>query len=459
MRPRVVVAGASGFVGRVLVSRLAERFDVVALSRSPRQSTDGVRWVKADLFSLLDCERAMEGADRVVYLVHSMQPSARLSQGRFADMDLILADNVARAAKGTKQILYLGGLIPEGEQLSEHLRSRLEVERALAAHGTPVTTLRAGLVIGPGGSSFRILRNLVERLPVMICPEWTESFTQPIDLDTLLDVLIASLSDPKGEGQTYDVGGPERCSYRSLISRTATVLGRKRLLIPVPVLAPPLSAWWVTLVTGSSRALVTPLVESLRHTMVVGDRRLQERLALPGQPIDAALSQAVSEPPCAAPPRLAAPFVGNTVRSVQRLTLPAGWDATRVTREYMEWLPRGLWPLITVSVEGERCTFCLRGLRAPLLVLRYAPERSTPDRTVLYIQGGLLAQNDPGRARLEFRVVLGGDAILAAIHDFVPQLPWFIYNLTQAPAHLWVMFAFGRHLKRLRRTKALPSSS
>ena len=200
MKPRVVVAGASGFVGRVLVSRLAERYDVVALSRSPRQSTDGVRWVKADLFSLLDCEKAMAGADRVVYLVHSMQPSARLSQGRFADMDLILADNVARAAKGAKQILYLGGLIPEGEHLSEHLRSRLEVERALAAHGTPVTTLRAGLVIGPGGSSFRILRRLVERLPVMLCPAWTESLTQPIDLDTLIEVLVASLEDQQSEG-------------------------------------------------------------------------------------------------------------------------------------------------------------------------------------------------------------------------------------------------------------------
>jgi hypothetical protein len=92
-------------------------------------------------------------------------------------------------------------------------------------------------------------------------------------------------------------------------------------------------------------------------------------------------------------------------------------------------------------------------------VLRYAPERSTPDRTVLYIQGGMLAQDEPGRGRLEFRVVLGGGAILAAIHDFVPRLPWFIYNLTQAPAHLWVMFAFGRHLKRILRKKLEPSTS
>ena len=198
---------------------------------------------------------------------------------------------------------------------------------------------------------------------------------------------------------------------------------------------------------------MTPLVESLRHTKLVGDRRLQDRLALPGMTIDAALTTAITEPPCAAPPRLAAPFVGNTVRSVQRLPLPAEWDARRVTREYMEWLPRGLWPLVTVSVEDDRCTFCLRGLRTPLLVLRYAPERSTPDRTVLYIQGGRLAQDDPGRGRLEFRVVLGGGAILAAIHDFVPRLPWFIYNLTQAPAHLWVMYAFGRHLKRILRKK------
>ena len=462
MRPRVVVAGASGFVGRALVGRLAEHFEVIALSRSPRQSTDGVTWVQADLFSLLDCERAMEGADVVIYLVHSMQPSARLTQGRFADMDLILADNVARAAKNAARIIYLGGLIPDGEHLSAHLHSRMEVEHALAGHGTPVTTLRAGLVIGSGGSSFRILRRLVERLPVMLCPKWTASHTQTIDLDTLLALLTACVTDEQSLGQTYDVGGPEQLTYHDLIAQTAAAMGRRRLLIPVPVFAPPLSSWWVTLVTGSSRALVTPLVESLRHTMVASDLRLQERLGMPGLTVREALHQALTRPPVAAPPRLSAPFIGNTVRSVQRLPLPQGWDARRTAREYMDWLPRGMWPLITVDVDGDVCTFALRGMKRPLLVLRYSPERSTPDRTVLYIRGGLLAPDDPGRGRLEFRQVLNGTAVLAAIHDFIPRLPWFIYSSTQALAHLWVMFAFGNHLRRqsasIKRGQVEPSS-
>src|SRR5690606_19576051 len=132
------------------------------------------RWVQADLFSLLEVERALEGADVALYLVHSMIASAELTQGSFADFDLILADNFARAAKsrGVRHILYVGGLIPEGERLSRHLESRLEVEQTLRAQGVPVTALRASIIIGPAGSSLRMVENLVRRLPVMITPAW-----------------------------------------------------------------------------------------------------------------------------------------------------------------------------------------------------------------------------------------------------------------------------------------------
>ena len=173
----IAVAGASGFIGQALCERLALTHTVVALSRAASPSAGGIERRRCDLFSLLDCERGLTGADVAVYLVHSMMPSARLTQASFADMDLILADNFARAAKrvGVKQIVYLGGVVPETGVLSPHLASRVEVERALAAHGVPVTTLRASLVIGPDGSSFRILQRLVERLPVMLLPRWTRS--------------------------------------------------------------------------------------------------------------------------------------------------------------------------------------------------------------------------------------------------------------------------------------------
>ena len=163
-RKTIVIAGATGFVGRALAPALAPTARVIGLSRGAR-TPDSVyaEWRACDLFSLLDAEHALEGADVAFYLVHSMMPSAHLTQGHFRDLDLVCADNFARAAKsrGVRQIIYLGGLVPEGGALSPHLESRLEVERALGAYGVPVTSLRAGLVIGAGGSSFAMLQRAV----------------------------------------------------------------------------------------------------------------------------------------------------------------------------------------------------------------------------------------------------------------------------------------------------------
>ena len=176
---KICIAGATGFIGRKLCEALAERHQVIAITRrtitgQPESSVapvmqvpqPGIVWRSADLFSLLQLERALDGADVAVYLVHSMLPASRLTQGSFEDLDLILADNFARAAKlrGIKRIIYLGGLLPRGE-LSPHLRSRKEVEDVLASHGVPTVTLRAGLVIGPQSSSYRIMERLVRQVP------------------------------------------------------------------------------------------------------------------------------------------------------------------------------------------------------------------------------------------------------------------------------------------------------
>ena len=196
-RDSLVIAGATGFVGQAVARKLAsraERLDLVGLTRGRREAVgDWDRLVSCDLFSLKDVERALVGARFALYLVHSMLPSARLVQGRFSDLDLICADNFGRAAAkaGVEQIVYLGGLIPElpAGELSDHLSSRLEVEAALGAHGVPVTTLRAGMVIGPGGSSFEILTRLVRRLPAMVLPKWSERICQAIDLETVAALL------------------------------------------------------------------------------------------------------------------------------------------------------------------------------------------------------------------------------------------------------------------------------
>ena len=274
MRLKIAVAGATGFVGQQLGVALKDLGEVVALSRSERRRLNGYQEVRqTDLFSLKDCERALEGIDCAIYLVHSMLPSASLVQGHFADLDLLCADNFARAAKsaGVKQIIYLGGLMPAENELSDHLRSRLEVETVLAATGVPLTTLRAGMVIGPDGSSFQILARLVSRLPVMVCPGWTNTLMEPVALVDVVAAIAALVLKPEHFNQTYDLGCGETVSYRQLIERTASIMGRKRRLVSVPLFSPSLSRLWVSLTTGAPRSLIGPLIKSLEHSMIPRD--------------------------------------------------------------------------------------------------------------------------------------------------------------------------------------------
>jgi uncharacterized protein YbjT (DUF2867 family) len=442
-RPRVAVAGATGFVGRALLPVLAARADVVGLCRgAPPGAPEGVAWRRCDLFSLREAEAALGGIDVAYYLVHSMLPSARLTQGRFEDLDLLLADNFGRAAArvGIGRIVYLGGLVPPGDcALSPHLASRLEVERALAAHGVPVTALRAALVVGPGGSSLDILLKLVERLPVMLCPAWTLTPSAPIALDDVVAALAHCLDDEATRGRICELGGPEVLSYREMMRAAARALGRRRLFLPVPFLSPRLSKLWVTAVTGAPRALVAPLVESLRHPMVPAERWLQERMGRPGRPFGDALAAAIAA---------RAPRPASLVRSVQRLPRPPGWDAERVARAYEAWLPRFVRPLVRVEREGPHLRLAARGLARPLLVLEHQAARSGADRALLEVRGGLLAGPAVGNPRLEFRLTPDGAHVLAAVQDFQPRLPWWLYRITQAQLHARVMGAFGRHLRR-----------
>ncbi len=439
---------------------------VVGLSRShaPGVDENGVEWRQADLFSFLQTREALVGARHVIYLVHSMKPSARLTQARFEDLDLLLADNVGRAAKavGAEQIVYVGGLVPNASKLSRHLKSRLEVEQTLASHGVPVTALRAALVVGPQGSSLPILLQLVKKLPVMLTPTWTGTQTQPIALEDVLALLEYCLGNRELYGHTYDIGGPEVLTYREMMRQTASALGLRRIMIDVPLLTPRLSAAWVTMISGVPGKLVKPLVESLAHPMVASDER---RLVVPGRrltPFLEALKDSLARSPHSEPRTSRAKRTRSrrTVRSVQRLHLPAGKDATWVANEYRAWLPRFMWPLISVHRDDNHTlSFFFAGLRKPLLVLDYSAPLSTPDRALYYITGGLLARvrpNEPVRGRLEFRVVLGGRHILAAIHDFEPRLPWLLYTLTQAKVHLLVMKAFSRHLQRVANAPSAP---
>jgi uncharacterized protein YbjT (DUF2867 family) len=232
---KILIAGASGFIGHALIENLLKRDDIeiVALSRKARSSDHPrMMWKQCDLFSLKDIQAAMEGCHEAYYLVHSMLPSASLSQGTFYDFDLIIADNFVRAARvnNLSHIIYLGGMIPQFSELSWHLRSRLEVETTLRQSGIKTTALRAGLIIGPNGSSFSILQKLIERLPVMICPAWTKTRSQPVALKDILKVLERSLFEEKVKGGIYDIGGNEIITYQGLIHKAAGCYRKKDML-------------------------------------------------------------------------------------------------------------------------------------------------------------------------------------------------------------------------------------
>lgn len=464
-RPVVAVTGASGYVGGAFVDRYRDRYEIVGLSRGQREAQPDrgpAQWRKCDLYNLRQVEEALEGCDVAIYLVHSMSPSARLTQASFADLDLILADNFARGAAkvGVKHILYVGGLLPDDQDdLSEHLASRKEVEDALGGHGVPVTTLRAGLVVGAGGSSFQLLQRLVARLPVMLCPAWTRTETQPIALEDLLALLRACIDDPELHGRVWDVGGPDTTTYFDMIRDVAQLMGRRRFLMPVRWFSPGLSRLWVSLITGFPRALVRPLIHSLEHRMVPRNRTLQERVGLPGTLWRDAAAAAINAPvaaPLPKPPRTTRAerrlarrrFRSvSTVRSVQRLPRPEGADAQWIAQEYLRWLPRFMRPLLSTEREGLLVRIKFRFMRRPLLTLRFAPTRSRSDRALFRVEGGLLAAT-PAQGRLEFRLAPNGRDLLAAIHEFVPRLPWFLYMGTQALAHLFVMWRFGAHLRK-----------
>lgn len=460
-RPTVVLAGGSGFVGQALAARLSERFRVVGLSRSERAPDQHVgEWRKADLFNLRDAERALVGAKYAVYLVHSMLPSARLTQGTFEDLDLICADNFARAAKsaGVEQIVFLGGLLPTQRDLSPHLASRVEVEKTLGRYGVPVTVLRAGLVIGGGGSSFEMLARLVRRLPFMVVPEWTKTKTQPVGVDDVVALLSFAVGNAACFGETYDVGAPERLDYRSLMGMCAELLGVSRPMFSVPLFTPGLSRLWVSLVTGAPKDLVAPLVESLRYEMLADDSRIFELAGLTPTPLREAMKRALDEHAdtpraYASPTREISKKTGQKrpsfVRSVQRMTLPKERDAQWAAEEYVRWLPRALRGLVRVDVaENRSCTFFLVLFHVPLLVLTYVPDRSTPDRQLFFVTGGVLSRPD-FRGRFELRQVLDQRTLITAIHDFAPRLPWLVYVATQAQFHAWVMAAFRRHVARV----------
>ena len=231
------------------------------------------------------------------YLVHSMGGRTIGQNKVFVERDRRAAKNFVEAADraAVKRIIYLGGLGETGAHLSKHLASRLEVGQILSFGGAQTTELRAPNIMGAGGAPFEMLRHLVERLPVMICPRWIETRTQPIDIQDMIAYLLGCLQEPATAGLSLDVGGPDILTYREIMQTYARVRGLKRIIITVPVLTPRLSTYWINLVTPVPSGIVNPLVEGLRNEVVCRENRIRELIPMKLTPLDQSICNALQE--------------------------------------------------------------------------------------------------------------------------------------------------------------------
>jgi uncharacterized protein YbjT (DUF2867 family) len=287
---KITVLGASGVVGRALLPLLAREHEVVAVSRRPRdRSGDGVRWVAADVTERDELDGLFDGVDVVYHLVHS------LGAKDFAHRDRLAADAVAEASEsaGVGQIVFLGGLGDAAKGGSLHLRSRAETAERLASRSVPVTTLRSAIVVGNGSAAFETIVALVDRLPVMVCPRWVRTRTQPIALQDVVHYLAGVAGRGEALERTFDVAGPEVMSCRDMILRVGGLRGRRPLIVEVPVLTPRLSSLWLRLVTPVQAGVARELVDGLRTETVARENDIATLVPFEPTPFDEAARTAL----------------------------------------------------------------------------------------------------------------------------------------------------------------------
>ncbi len=276
----VLLTGATGFVGRRLEPVLIERgLKVRAMTRSPEDYDGEAEPVAGDVFDADTLGPALEGVDVAVYLVHS------LGDRDFERRDAEAAKAFGRAAAqaGVRQIVYLGGLGGDGE-LSPHLRSRREVESLLGEAGVPVTVLRAAVIVGAGGISWEITRQLVENLPAMIVPKWAKTRTQPIAITDVVRYLDGVIDNPEAIGRVFEIGGTDQLTYLDMIQQAAEVMrGNRRAIATVPVLTPSLSSHWISFVTDVDTTTAANLIESMSTEVIVTDQSIRD--LVPGEPL------------------------------------------------------------------------------------------------------------------------------------------------------------------------------
>ncbi len=297
-QPVVLVTGATGYVGSRLVPLLEQRAVTLrCMARVPErlrpQVCEATQVVRGDVLDKDSLDGAMLGVDTAYYLVHLMGASSDFQQ-----QDRQAAENFASAASraGVKRLIYLGGLGEEKDRrLSPHLRSRHEVGRILRESGVPTIEFRASIVIGAGSLSFDLIGALTNRLPIMICPRWLATPTQPIAIDDALSYMLAALDAPPGDSRVYEIGGKDVVTYGDLIREYARQRGLRRWLISVPVLTPYLSSLWLGLVTPATAEVGRHLIEGLKNPTIVRDTSALDAFAIRPAGITEAIRRALQD--------------------------------------------------------------------------------------------------------------------------------------------------------------------
>lgn len=315
---KVLVTGASGFIGSRLLKQLIKingeksdipgsEYSIRCLTRNKntfhnpdlykKDESSQVEVVEGDLNNYEDCLEALKDVDIAYYLVHSMEGSSK-NWKKFSEKEQKTAENFANAAdkRGVKRIIYLGGLTHGKEsELSQHMLSRKHVGDILRKSNTKVTIFRAAVILGSGGGSFEMLRYLVERLPLMICPKWVLTKCQPIFLDDVITYLYRSIEIPETEGKTFDIGGPDVLTYLDMMKIYAKILGKSIRVLIIPFLTPRLSSYWVDLVTPIKASLARPLIDSLKHEAVVKDNLIDKIIPIELKSFEDSLKHCINE--------------------------------------------------------------------------------------------------------------------------------------------------------------------
>ena len=292
---RILVSGASGFIGRRLVRRLllspsTTNWSIRCMTRKPhsfsryfQNGRDNLELVQADAQNYSELVKALTGVDVAFYLIHSMEGSSK-EWKKFAERDRVAAENFAKAVNeaGVLRVIYLGGLTNAPQQeLSIHMRSRMEVGEILRKSNAAVTIFRAAVILGQGGGSFQMLQYLVERLPLMVCPKWVLTKCQPIAVDDVVEYLVRSIETNETISKTFDIGGAEILTYLDMMRRYGNTLKKSIKIIIIPFLTPRLSSYWIDLITPVKASLARPLIDSLKHEAIVKDNSISDIIPLP----------------------------------------------------------------------------------------------------------------------------------------------------------------------------------